>query len=549
MLVLLLVKINDAFIWKLTDVLPANRVLQFSERYMFATHEGPDFLEQGDSYINIKMDVISYMEVNRSTEVGYAVYAANVGHEHDTLIGICSSGSPSQGNSNSVVKSGDDELDIHTNTWAANVYSQRVVSQYVDTVNVGSIQFGGNMGLTNGTYYRWKSTLSTHYPVNTESWHNVAFQLCDSEIADPKAHVDGTVTFHNPYGYLPAELFGFIPFEGMRMIMFAVFGAYYLHQYIKYRDSTLPLHKATLAVFLVAFIEAASWFIAYQTINETGTPYCCPFPTTVVIALVLQVFRATFSRMLLLVVCLGYGIVRPRLLTTEWVVVTIIITLYFVGAVVAHVSEIVMVHDVHDDSPEHVLAWQIPAMILDVLLLSWIYLALGSTIRILTEFKQTNKLRMYLSLQKVITFFVSLFAIMTMFVLMDKAGILSWPWQLAWLEQVLWEILNFGVLAAICIICKPSDNSMLLSYASQIPTDDPDDDDDEVDRYDDYEEDDSEVDDSDDDNNISREGDIEMNSQSHGTRSPVHPPKGPPPKKGLSSFNAIEDDEDFDEDD
>ena len=128
--------------------------------------------------------------------------------------------------------------------------------------------------------------------------------------------------------------------------MFAVFGAYYFYQYNKYRESSLPLHKATLAVFIVAFIEAASWLVAYQTINETGTPYCCPFPTTVVVALVLQVFRQTFSRMLLLVVCLGYGIVRPRLLNTEWVVVTIIITLYFIGAVVGHVSEIVMVHDV-----------------------------------------------------------------------------------------------------------------------------------------------------------------------------------------------------------
>ena len=39
--------------------------------------------------------------------------------------------------------------------------------------------------------------------------------------------------------------------------------------------------------------------------------------------------------------------------------------------------------------------------------------------------------------------------------------------------QVLWEVLNFAVLAAVCIICCPSDNSKRLSYASQLPTDDP----------------------------------------------------------------------------
>ena len=34
-------------------------------------------------------------------------------------------------------------------------------------------------------------------------------------------------------------------------------------------------------------------------------------------------------------------------------------------------------------------------------------------------------------------------------------------------------MLNFSVLAAVSIICFPSDNSRRLTYASQLPTDDP----------------------------------------------------------------------------
>jgi hypothetical protein len=538
-----------AFKWVLTDVLPANRILQFSERYMFANHEGPDLLAQGESYIDINVNVISYMEVNRSTEVGFAVYAANVGHEHQTLLGMCSKKNAENvpAVKGSKGSSTDDEVDIHVNTWAANVFAQRVVSEYLDTVNIRSSHFGGDMDLPNGTYHRWSASVATRYTVNTEAWHNVAFELCDTDTVDPKAHVNGTVTFHNPYGYLPAELFGFLPFECARMGMFAIFGSYYLYQFCKYRSSSLSLHKATLAVFLVAFIEAASWFVAYQTINNTGTPYCCPFPSTVVVALVLQVFRQTFSRMLLLVVVLGYGIVRPRLLAAEWVAVSIVTALYFVGAIVALVSEIVMVHDVHDDSPEHVLAWQVPAMVLDVILLSWIYLALGSTIRILTEFKQTNKLKMFTSLNRVITVFVGLFSITTGFVLLDKANILAWPWQFAWLEAVLWEILNFGILAAVCIICKPSENSLLLSYASQLPTEDPEDDDTEVDRYDDVDIDEE-----------SSRGGIEMknvvgnNFNSNVIENPVISSQAGHAKR-LSSFRELqqhgEDEDSFDLDD
>ena len=40
----------------------------------------------------------------------------------------------------------------------------------------------------------------------------------------------------------------------------------------------------------------------------------------------------------------------------------------------------------------------------------------------------------------------------------------------------MWEVLNFAVIAAVCIICCPSDHSRMLSYASQLPTEDPDDD-------------------------------------------------------------------------
>jgi len=339
------------------------------------------------------------------------------------------------------------------------------------------------------------------------------------------AKVDGTVTFRNPYGFIPAELYGFLPFEGARMVAYFLFACFYLFMYFKHRvsythddtiyvtftpthaihlaysiernythkhaqqpykrvkstrthhtqSSTLPLHHATLVVFLFAMVEATTWYAAYQTINLTGEPYCCPFPPTVVASLVLQVFRQTFSRMLLLVVSLGYGIVRPRLLPAEWIAIVVVSVLYFITAVIAQVSEIIIVHDIHGDSPDSALGYQLPGLFMDVIFLAWVYIALGSTIRILTEFQQSHKLAMFKQLAFTIALFVTLFSIVTVLVLLDKSSILSWPWQWAWAQQVLWEVLNFAVISAVCIVCLPSDNSRLLSYASQLPTEDPDD--------------------------------------------------------------------------
>jgi hypothetical protein len=84
---LLNLQISDAFKWQLTDVLSASKVLTFSEKYMFATQEGPTFLPQGDSYIKISGDVIAYMsrEANHSIDVSYAIYSAAENHHYDIL--------------------------------------------------------------------------------------------------------------------------------------------------------------------------------------------------------------------------------------------------------------------------------------------------------------------------------------------------------------------------------------------------------------------------------------------------------------------------------
>jgi hypothetical protein len=36
-----------------------------------------------------------------------------------------------------------------------------------------------------------------------------------------------------------------------------------------------------------------------------------------------------------------------------------------------------------------------------------------------------------------------------------------------------WELVNFSIIGGVAVICRPSDNSGMLSYASQLPTEDP----------------------------------------------------------------------------
>jgi hypothetical protein len=190
----------------------------------------------------------------------------------------------------------------------------------------------------------------------------------------------------------------------------------------------------------------------------------------------MQVIRQTMSRAILLIVCLGYGIVRPKLLSSEWVAIGIVSLFYIVSAIVAQTADIIVVQNVHGDPSDDTI-YKIPAMFMDIIFLSWIYLAITSTIRILTEFQQTVKLQMYKSLVRIIGVFVVIFSTVTVFVVLDDKKYIELPWQLSWLRDVLWESLNFMVLLAICVVCRPTANSHLLSYVAQLPTEEPDDDD------------------------------------------------------------------------
>lgn len=80
--------------------------------------------------------------------------------------------------------------------------------------------------------------------------------------------------------------------------------------------------------------------------------------------------------------------------------------------------------------------YKIPELVMDVIFLTWIYLALGSTIRILTEFQQGYKLNLFKRLENVITIFVTLFVIASLLLIADKRGWITWPWQWTWAQEV-----------------------------------------------------------------------------------------------------------------
>ena len=187
------------------------------------------------------------------------------------------------------------------------------------------------------------------------------------------------------------------------------------------------------------------WFAAYQMLNATGTPYCCPFPGLVIASMVLQAMRQTLCYSFLLVICLGYGIVRPRLMRLEQVSVLVVSSLYLFAAMLSQVSDIVEGEHHHHHqvgvssrtASSSASRFKMPQLFLDLVFIVWIYLALTSTMRILAEFQQSEKLQLYRKLAFIIAMAVILFGAVTfVFALSECMRGNGWMdgWKDGWID-------------------------------------------------------------------------------------------------------------------
>lgn len=479
---------------------------------MYGSYHGPFMLPQGESTIYSQLHVDTRMKANTTTSfVVYGVYDSSFKYKEDPLIGLCGT---------------DPTVDITDNFWASKVYVERVPLQFAGKALPTSGAFANELDDfdEDQRIYRFTADIEVSYKVKVEGWYNVVMELCEDDTttnsapnvaalaAIGTAHtndpaigtgtdtnvesdddsnmlmmdvmtISGDISFKNPYGYLPASLCGLLPFQATLLVAYIGTTVGFSWYFSKYYESAVSIHYGVLAVLAIAVGESLCWLLAYIYINATGTPYCCPFPVVIVTSLIFQILRQAVSRCLLLVISLGYGIVRPKLSRFEWLGITMITCMYFIAATVGQVFDIEirrklsMGSDSDSSSAtdaENALYVYFAEIVVDSFYITWIAFALGATIKELQDYQQTYKLELYNRLYSAIYVFLLVFAVITALILLNRNGIIAWPWQLEWLPVVLWPTFNYAVLATICVICTPSDSSRYLAYSSQLPTFDPD---------------------------------------------------------------------------
>lgn len=308
-----------------------------------------------------------------------------------------------------------------------------------------------------------KATISDVIEIPKTGMYNLYFIFCDSQLNGTV--INGKTIWKNPTGYLPGRLAPLMKFYGFLSLAYLILGLIWLLQYIRFWKDILQLQNYITLVIALGMCEMVVWYYDYTNFNMTGYR-----PVGITLwAVTLGAVRKTVSRSLLLVVSMGYGVVRPTLggLTSR---VLLLGATYFVAAELFDVVE--NVGTINDLSGKEKLFLVLPVAILDAVFILWIFTSLSKTLEQLQARKNFVKLELYRkftnSLAAVVVMSIAWIGYELFFNATDTFGE---RWQNAWIIPAFWNTMTFVLLCVICALWAPSKNAMRYAYSEEVQDD------------------------------------------------------------------------------
>lgn len=212
---------------------------------------------------------------------------------------------------------------------------------------------------------------SRSIPITKTGMYNVYFIHCEPNLKE--ITVEGKTIWKNPTGYLPGRMAPLMNFYGYMSLAFVLLGIFWFSQYARFWREVIPLQNCITLVITLGMLEMAFWYFDYAEFNETGVR-----PTgTTVWAVTFGTVKRTVARLVILIVSMGYGVVRPTLggLTSK---VLLLGGTFFLASEVLELVE--NVGAVSDFSGKARLFFVLPVTFLDAFFIVWIFTSLSATV-------------------------------------------------------------------------------------------------------------------------------------------------------------------------
>jgi len=207
--------------------------------------------------------------------------------------------------------------------------------------------------------------------ISRTGMYNLYFMHCDPNLKE--VVVEGNTIWKNPSGYLPGRMAPLMKFYGFMSLAFVILGLFWFSQYARFWKEVFPLQNCITLVITLGMFEMAFWYFDYAEFNETGIR-----PTGITVwAVTFGTIKRSVARLVILMVSMGYGVVRPTLggLTSKVLLVGVT---FFVASEVLELVE--NVGAVSDLSGKAKLFLVLPVAFLDAFIIIWIFKSLSATL-------------------------------------------------------------------------------------------------------------------------------------------------------------------------
>ncbi|KAL8234567.1 hypothetical protein R6Q59_020667 [Mikania micrantha] len=320
-----------------------------------------------------------------------------------------------------------------------------------------------NWPVTVNVYFRGKSLTAqlktTEAYITKTGMYNLFFISCDPSLKGMT--LTGQTSWKNPDGYLPGRMAPLKKFYVIMVIAYALLCIAWFSQYWRFWDDVLQLQHCISAVVSIGLFEMILWYFDYSYFNNTGIRPAALTTWVVTVGAV----RKTVSRLLILCVSMGYGVVRPTLggLTTK---VLLIGATYFLSTELLNIAE--NVGTISDIAGRARVILVLPNALLDAFLIMWIFTSLSKTLTQLQAKRSSVKLDTYRKFSNALLITVILSVVWIGYEVYFKAtDPFNERWQSGWIITSFWDILAFALLCVICYLWTPSQTCQRYAYSEE----------------------------------------------------------------------------------
>ncbi|KAI1247169.1 hypothetical protein MGN70_011056 [Eutypa lata] len=335
------------------------------------------------------------------------------------------------------------------------------VGEYIIAPNAS--EKAGNVILTQAIHLN--SAQPINYPITKTGY------FCVAAYGYSTPTFTGVIEFREAYGELPATQIPKLPFYGGITILYAVIVVFWGFLYYQHRYDILPVQNYITAILVFLVVEMLMTWGFYDYLNRNGSNVGAK--ALLVVVAILNAFRNSFSFFLLLIVCMGYGVVKPSLgramVWVRWLAIA-----HFVFGLAYAITSLLVSPDTAN-----------PFLLLVVLPLAatltafyvWTLNSLNFTLKDLRERKQHVKEAMYKKLWwciliSILVIFGFFFFNSFTFASAGDPDYVPFHWKSRWFVLDGWlNLVYFADVAWIAYVWRPTANNRRFAMSDEIAQD------------------------------------------------------------------------------